>query len=146
MNALAERVEQLSELVMELGGEERLPPLLHLEFAGKSGAGAAATAEGSGGDKDGAKEEEDEHVASTRQEEVHMGEDEEDPIVQEMAAGVGMLSVREEDGRTRFLGTSAGSAYYFQVSPPDPLLNSSVASNAFLEPSPTRGLLGLSGI
>ena len=30
--------------------------------------------------------------------------------------GVGSLSIREEDGRTRFLGTSAGSAYFAAVS------------------------------
>lgn len=99
-------------MVQNLGGE--LPPKLVLEFAGK---GAIAV---SGGSKEGEAKgpENDEGPTGASMEDNAMQEEDDDEAdqVEAIQQGVGSLSIRDEDGRTRFLGVSAGSAYYFKVS------------------------------
>lgn len=112
MNALVQRIDELSTMVQKLGGS--LPPKLVLEFAGKGAIAVAggskegeAKVQGNGGGPMGPSEGDS-----------AMHDDEEDEEEEEslLSQGVGSLSIRDEDGRTRFLGVSAGSAYYFKVS------------------------------
>jgi hypothetical protein len=111
MNALVARVEELSVMVQKLGGE--LPPKLVLEFAGKG-----AIVSSSGGSKEGEAKEQDDgspRAASLEENAMQDDEEEEEEALLALQQGVGSLSIRDEDGRTRFLGVSAGSAYYFKV-------------------------------
>ncbi|GAA5820480.1 hypothetical protein JCM3770_005543 [Rhodotorula araucariae] len=118
--ALLRRVDELESIVRELGAAERIPAPLNLEEAtkrstsitkaleaeierGDRGAGAV------GGAQENAAHKEDDLVDAEGEDEEEANED----AVQSVLVGIGSLSIAES-GRTRFLGTSAGSAYYYE--------------------------------
>ncbi|KAK4702072.1 hypothetical protein P7C70_g4153, partial [Phenoliferia sp. Uapishka_3] len=94
---LAKRLEELEGVLKEAGLGLRIPPPLELEFKHLKEDGT--------GDEGSAKE------ASAMNGNAVAGPAAVDPL-DGIMDGVGSLSIREEDGRTRFLGTSAGSAYF----------------------------------
>lgn len=101
--ALAGRVAELELSLREVGFSDRIPPPLQLEFLSKAD-------EGEGGEegfmsKDATPEFEPKETELAKTLEVQSG-------LRSIFEGVGSLSIREEDGKTRFLGTSAGSAYF----------------------------------
>ncbi|GAA5833260.1 hypothetical protein JCM9279_001470 [Rhodotorula babjevae] len=109
-SALLRRVEQLESTIRDLGAEDRIPPALNLEEATKRSTTVTKALEA--------------EIAQPRQqwsqEYEEQGSDGEDgaeqaapdAAVESVLVGVGSLSIADS-GRTRFLGTSAGSAYYY---------------------------------
>lgn len=93
---LAKRLEELEGVLKDAGIGHRIPPPLDFEFT-----------LGKGPDDHRAPPEDDPQADAAAP-----AADSLDGIMD----GVGSLSIREEDGRTRFLGTSAGSAYFAAVS------------------------------
>lgn len=121
LQALLRRVEQLEAVIVDLGHPERIPPPLHLEEATKRSTTVTKELEASiAGSTDasphaqGSKHSEDDDADADA---ASADEDTLDAVL----LGVGSLSLEEGTGRARFLGASAGSAYY----DPDPLLASS---------------------
>ncbi|GAA5984135.1 hypothetical protein JCM10908_006063 [Rhodotorula pacifica] len=116
LTALLHRVEQLESVIIELGHPERIPPPLKLEEATKRSTtltkeleeeitnGATAQEQGPAG----ARERRSRNASMDEQEEE---EELSDEALDAVLMGVGSLSIADS-GRTRFLGTSAGSAYY----------------------------------
>jgi hypothetical protein len=109
LSALARRIEELEGALREVGAPERIPAPLRLEFAGKEYIRGGARPDADAG-AEGNTEARDE--GGDGMDEEH----EEETAVEAILQGAGSLSIREQDGRTRFLGVSAGSAYYFKVS------------------------------
>lgn len=107
--ALLHRVELLESVIVELGHSDRIPPPLKLEEATKRSTSLTKELEErlvySGGEVDRHETATESHVAAHEPD-----EEEEDPL-DAVLVGVGSLSIAES-GRTRFLGTSAGAAYY----------------------------------
>ncbi|GAA5870765.1 hypothetical protein JCM3774_001672 [Rhodotorula dairenensis] len=118
LTALLHRVEQLESVIIELGHPERIPPPLRLEEATKRSTTLTKDLEdeiahGRGGrSQAGARPHPARPVVDDEPEE----EEEElsDEALDAVLIGVGSLSIADS-GRTRFLGTSAGSAYYDPV-------------------------------
>lgn len=103
LNLLLSRLQHVEGALRDLGADDQIPPPLSLEFAGKA---STAAAEG---------KEDDEKAQDDAEEHGMDDQDQSDEVGEVLAGGVGSLSIREDDGRTRFLGTSAGSAYYYKV-------------------------------
>lgn len=107
VTALLHRVEHLENVITELGQQARIPPPLKLEEAVKRSTTITKALE--------------DEIAGRRPRRTSSdGPDEEneysaDEGLDAVLIGVGSLSIAES-GRTRFLGTSAGSAYYEPVS------------------------------
>lgn len=111
-SALLRRVEQLESTIRDLGAEDQIPPALNLEEATKRSTTVTKALEAEiaqprqqwsqGYEEQGSDGEDGGEQAST------------DAAVESVLVGVGSLSIADS-GRTRFLGTSAGSAYYYDV-------------------------------
>lgn len=104
---LAKRLEELEGVLKDAGIGHRIPPPLELDF--RLGKGPTEDERGVG--------EDDGEVRSLEGgvEGLPVAAAVGDPL-EGLMDGVGSLSIRDEDGRTRFLGTSAGSAYFAAVS------------------------------
>ncbi|KAL8290374.1 hypothetical protein RQP46_002632 [Phenoliferia psychrophenolica] len=101
---LAKRLEELEGVLKDAGIGHRIPPPLELDF--RVGKGPAED-ERSAGEDDGPARPPDGGGVEGLPVAAAIG----DPL-EGLMDGVGSLSIRDEDGRTRFLGTSAGSAYF----------------------------------
>ncbi|GAA5857732.1 hypothetical protein JCM1840_000888 [Sporobolomyces johnsonii] len=117
MTLMLRRIDDLEKMVRDLGGGDQIPPPLQLEIATRRATAFSkeleaeiedASAEGSS--ETTPMEDEDEDGGAT-QEGGDMRSDEEK--LKSLLVGVGSLSIADS-GRTRFLGTSAGPAYYFE--------------------------------
>ncbi|SCV72214.1 BQ2448_4908 [Microbotryum intermedium] len=105
LNALLKRCEDLEAALGDVGANDRIPPPLTLEFTGRN---LSRNLKTTGADGEGDDTMED--FGSPRASETHT----EAAGVEAVLQGVGSLSIREDDGRVRYLGTSAGPAYYFE--------------------------------
>ncbi|GAA5970294.1 hypothetical protein JCM21900_001034 [Sporobolomyces salmonicolor] len=117
MHAMVRRIDDLEKMVRDLGGGDQIPPPLQLEIATRRATSFSkeleaeiedASAEGSS--ETTPMEDEDEERGAA--EEGRNTRPEEDKL-KSLLVGVGSLSIADS-GRTRFLGTSAGPAYYFE--------------------------------
>ncbi|SGY20619.1 BQ5605_C016g08107 [Microbotryum silenes-dioicae] len=105
MNALLKRCEDLEAALQDVGATDRIPSPLTLEFTGRSlNKNSNAT------EADGEGDDTMDDFGGSRASETHI----EAAGVEAVLPGVGSLSIREDDGRVRYLGTSAGPAYYFE--------------------------------
>ncbi|KPV75000.1 uncharacterized protein RHOBADRAFT_53911 [Rhodotorula graminis WP1] len=109
-SALLRRVEQLESTIRDLGAEDRIPPPLNLEEATKRSTTVtkALQAEIAQPREDSSQDYEEQGSDGEEGAEQMAG----DAAVESVLVGVGSLSIADS-GRTRFLGTSAGSAYYY---------------------------------
>ncbi|KAM0791581.1 hypothetical protein ACM66B_006025 [Microbotryomycetes sp. NB124-2] len=117
LQALNNRVQLLEQALTYAGLEQAIPPPLKLEFgaAFKDGHEDGVGTNGTGVTKDVGKDREGQDPED--QDEYAYGEEGQmssDEIEHALAGGVGSLSIHD-DGRARFLGLSAGSAYYHDV-------------------------------
>ena len=133
LSSLVARCDALSDIVRDLGGAHLLPPPLQLEFSGhpsqkgstghdsavseRPSSGLQLPTETRNGDVERSNSLRKSQTRFATKEEDVMEDEDEEEATEEVLQGVGSLSIRDEDGRTRYLGVSAGSAYYTKVSP-----------------------------
>lgn len=134
MSQLIARCQELTTIVRDLGGADLLPPPLTLEFVNtkltpkdSDSAGrkvALKDSKGDDGEELGIEETQSPQRSRARsliKDDIAMDEEEQDQAQgdeEEVLEGVGSLSIRDSDGRSRYLGVSAGSALYSKVRPP----------------------------
>ncbi|GAA5897932.1 hypothetical protein JCM8208_003195 [Rhodotorula glutinis] len=109
-SALLRRVEQLESTIRDLGAEDRIPPPLNLEEATKRSTTVTKALEAEIAQPREYSSQDYEEQGSDGEE--GAGQAATDAAVESVLVGVGSLSIADS-GRTRFLGTSAGSAYYY---------------------------------